>query len=215
VVSWLVSDCAGSFLGAWLMPHVVLNSALIEQPVEFVATASFLVFVGRLTFFLIVCPRKHLGLIDSMSLFAFVVQAVFTVEVGACLMHAVVVLFGAPATELVVHTLALSHFLSTLVFLNVAFAHSSKSQHFIEKGYNFLVKRNCHSIMDTCLLVQAYGTVFGAWIGAFPIPLDWDRPWQRWPVTILYGAWMGYGVSCIGLVFYALYQQYSVKEKHG
>ena len=21
-------------------------------------------------------------------------------------------------------------------------------------------------------------TVVGTWIGAFPIPLDWDRPWQ-------------------------------------
>lgn len=22
------------------------------------------------------------------------------------------------------------------------------------------------------------GSVLGAWLGAFPIPLDWDRPWQ-------------------------------------
>lgn len=21
-------------------------------------------------------------------------------------------------------------------------------------------------------------TLLGAWLGAFPIPLDWDRPWQ-------------------------------------
>jgi phosphatidylinositol glycan class F len=29
------------------------------------------------------------------------------------------------------------------------------------------------------------GTLIGAWVGAVPIPLDWDREWQKWPVTIL------------------------------
>lgn len=27
----------------------------------------------------------------------------------------------------------------------------------------------------------------GAWIGALPIPLDWDRPWQPWPLTCATG----------------------------
>ncbi|EEY14575.1 glycosylphosphatidylinositol anchor biosynthesis protein [Verticillium alfalfae VaMs.102] len=36
------------------------------------------------------------------------------------------------------------------------------------------------------------GALFGAWLGAVPIPLDWDREWQKWPVTILYGLYAGY-----------------------
>jgi len=36
------------------------------------------------------------------------------------------------------------------------------------------------------------GTGIGAWLGAIPIPLDWDRPWQAWPVTIVTGAYLGY-----------------------
>ena len=35
------------------------------------------------------------------------------------------------------------------------------------------------------------GTLLGAWLGAVPIPLDWDRPWQEWPVTIVTGAYLG------------------------
>jgi GPI ethanolamine phosphate transferase 2/3 subunit F len=35
------------------------------------------------------------------------------------------------------------------------------------------------------------GTVLGAWIGAVPIPLDWDREWQKWPVTIVAGIYVG------------------------
>ena len=39
------------------------------------------------------------------------------------------------------------------------------------------------------------GTLLGAWLGAVPIPLDWDRDWQRWPVTIVTGAYLG---CCVG-----------------
>ena len=35
------------------------------------------------------------------------------------------------------------------------------------------------------------GSVLGAWLGAVPIPLDWDREWQKWPVTIVVGIYAG------------------------
>jgi len=28
------------------------------------------------------------------------------------------------------------------------------------------------------LLVPAYGAIIGGWFGAWPMPLDWERPWQ-------------------------------------
>ena len=33
--------------------------------------------------------------------------------------------------------------------------------------------------------------MIGCWLGAFPLPLDWDRPWQAWPLTPAYGAIAG------------------------
>eukprot|EP01113_Clastostelium_recurvatum_P007195 TRINITY_DN13339_c0_g1_i3.p1 TRINITY_DN13339_c0_g1~~TRINITY_DN13339_c0_g1_i3.p1 ORF type:complete len:187 (-),score=21.23 TRINITY_DN13339_c0_g1_i3:119-679(-) len=42
------------------------------------------------------------------------------------------------------------------------------------------------------------GCVFGAWLGAIPIPLDWDRPWQVWPISCTYGGLIGYMIA--GLV---------------
>lgn len=41
----------------------------------------------------------------------------------------------------------------------------------------------------------AVGTLLGAWLGAVPIPLDWDREWQKWPVTVITGAYGGYVVG--------------------
>lgn len=38
---------------------------------------------------------------------------------------------------------------------------------------------------------QALGALAGAWVGAIPIPLDWDREWQKWPVTIICGMYLG------------------------
>lgn len=34
------------------------------------------------------------------------------------------------------------------------------------------------SVWDTSLQITTGCSVIGAWLGAFPIPLDWDRPWQ-------------------------------------
>ncbi|KAJ9637686.1 Glycosylphosphatidylinositol (GPI) anchor assembly protein [Coniosporium tulheliwenetii] len=41
----------------------------------------------------------------------------------------------------------------------------------------------------------ALGTLLGAWVGAIPIPLDWDREWQKWPVTIVTGAYIGFAAG--------------------
>lgn len=41
------------------------------------------------------------------------------------------------------------------------------------------------------LFLNAFGGLLGAWFGAFPIPLDWDRPWQAWPLTCCIGAVTG------------------------
>ncbi|KAK5650126.1 hypothetical protein RI129_001155 [Pyrocoelia pectoralis] len=38
-------------------------------------------------------------------------------------------------------------------------------------------------------------TLFGAWLGAIVIPLDWDRPWQSWPIPCSFGGIIGYMCS--------------------
>ncbi|KAK9149878.1 hypothetical protein Scep_008635 [Stephania cephalantha] len=52
-------------------------------------------------------------------------------------------------------------------------------------------------IVDYMVCIPAHAAVIGAWIGAWPMPLDWERPWQEWPICVTYGAAAGY---LIGLV---------------
>ncbi|GLJ06872.1 hypothetical protein SUGI_0050930 [Cryptomeria japonica] len=46
--------------------------------------------------------------------------------------------------------------------------------------------------IDCALCFPAYGAVIGAWFGAWPMPLDWERPWQEWPICVTYGMIGGY-----------------------
>jgi GPI ethanolamine phosphate transferase 2/3 subunit F len=39
------------------------------------------------------------------------------------------------------------------------------------------------------------GGFVGGWLGAVPIALDWDREWQKWPVTVLVGVYLGWAVG--------------------
>ena len=38
---------------------------------------------------------------------------------------------------------------------------------------------------------NALYSLLGAWLGATPLPLDWDRDWQVWPVSCCLGAALG------------------------
>ena len=48
-----------------------------------------------------------------------------------------------------------------------------------------------HSKDSTTLETLHYNalySVLGAWLGAVPLPLDWDRDWQAWPLSCCLGA---------------------------
>ncbi|XVF23341.1 hypothetical protein REPUB_Repub13aG0029800 [Reevesia pubescens] len=52
--------------------------------------------------------------------------------------------------------------------------------------------------LDFMLCLPAHGAVIGAWFGAWPMPLDWERPWQDWPICVSYGAMAGYVGGMVG-----------------
>ncbi|CAM8946093.1 unnamed protein product [Rhodiola kirilowii] len=55
-------------------------------------------------------------------------------------------------------------------------------------------------LVDYMICVPAHGAVVGSWFGAWPMPLDWERPWQEWPICVSYGTMIGYVVGmCISL----------------
>ncbi|KAF5453317.1 hypothetical protein F2P56_028229 [Juglans regia] len=47
------------------------------------------------------------------------------------------------------------------------------------------------------IYLPAHGAIIGAWLGALPMPLDWERSWQEWPICVSYGAMAGYLVAMV------------------
>ncbi|KAF4363792.1 hypothetical protein F8388_000457 [Cannabis sativa] len=58
--------------------------------------------------------------------------------------------------------------------------------------------------IDYMICLPAHGAVIGAWFGAWPMPLDWERPWQEWPICVSYGAISGYLIGMAASFLFVL-----------
>lgn len=52
--------------------------------------------------------------------------------------------------------------------------------------------------MERATVYPVIGTILGAWIGVIPLALDWDRPWQTYPLPVAAASLAGFIVG--GLV---------------
>uniref|UniRef100_A0A3B4F6H9 Phosphatidylinositol glycan anchor biosynthesis class F n=1 Tax=Pundamilia nyererei TaxID=303518 RepID=A0A3B4F6H9_9CICH len=102
--------------------------------------------------------------------------------------HTVVVLYGAPLIESALETFSLAVLLTSLTTLRCLCVLGPNIQAWIR----VFSRHGAMSVWDTCLQITVACTLIGAWVGAFPIPLDWDRPWQVWPVSCSLGSLFGY-----------------------
>ncbi|KAK6454956.1 phosphatidylinositol glycan [Scheffersomyces xylosifermentans] len=111
----------------------------------------------------------------------------------------VVILFGAPLAEHLKETFLLSVHLSFLIFYPLLVLFKFDLQAF---AHNFQVDNMYSLIFNHSVLASSFMTIVGTWIGVIPIPLDWDRPWQQWPITLLVGGYLGSVVGgLVSLIF--------------
>lgn len=98
------------------------------------------------------------------------------------------IIFGAPIAENLYGTFLLAGHLSILA-LNPLLILTKFEFHLIldifklDKIYRF--------IFGNQVLSSSFAVIVGTWLGVVPIPLDWDRPWQQWPITLLFGGYVG------------------------
>ncbi|KAI1380807.1 GPI biosynthesis protein family Pig-F-domain-containing protein [Hypoxylon crocopeplum] len=113
------------------------------------------------------------------TLVALILSAIASIA-----LHATLVLFGAPFLTHIPHTFLCSTHLAVLGLFPLFYTRGVTNKDWLE------------ILSAGAPLDEAFGGLvgacFGAWLGAVPIPLDWDREWQKWPVTILCGIYAGY-----------------------
>ena len=68
--------------------------------------------------------------------------------------------------------------------------------------------------IETQLFYRGFGAIAGAWAGAIPIPLDWDRPWQAWPITCSVGCLCGAVISNLVMLVVAKHQDLPTLVTH-
>lgn len=113
----------------------------------------------------------------------------------------IVVLMGAPLSMLVTETYILSVHLSLLAIQPVLVLF--RLEHDQLRKF-FTIDAIYSKVLSNTVLCSSFFSFVGAWLGVIPIPLDWDRPWQQWPITILTGAYLGgflgHNIACLKLL---------------
>ncbi|ORY87767.1 GPI biosynthesis protein family Pig-F-domain-containing protein [Protomyces lactucae-debilis] len=128
----------------------------------------------------------------------------FLYDVLLCIpcFYALVVLMGAPFTSQTRATLTLS---VSLAILSACSRTSTKTSIWtlIEAlGHRKMERGSKVDQKQRAVKIYALALTLGAYLGAIPIPLDWDRDWQQWPITVYTGACLGHAVGCLAsLVF--------------
>ncbi|XP_078481570.1 GPI ethanolamine phosphate transferase, stabilizing subunit-like [Ciona intestinalis] len=115
--------------------------------------------------------------------------------VVACwlLAHILCVLFGAAAFTLVEETTTWAVLVTCLITVPAL----SMLGCDVTSLYRVIVCGNHSNETERFLYYQSAGTALGSWASAVVIPLDWDRPWQVWPIPCIIGAIVGYSVGII------------------
>lgn len=108
------------------------------------------------------------------------------------LFHVIEVLFGAPFTEQTAETFHLALLLTATITVPVLI-HLGTSSETLMRIYAFNSPELGTEMM---MYITSICSLLGAWLGACVIPLDWDSPWQVWPVSCVLGTIAGH---CVGL----------------
>ncbi|KAG5418704.1 GPI11 [Candida metapsilosis] len=103
-------------------------------------------------------------------------------------LFATLILLGAPVYKFSFKTLCLALHLSQLIFTPLLVLYELQFENFTllfhQQRIYFTIFR--HPVLSSVLL-----SLGCCWLGVIPIPLDWDRPWQQWPITLLVGGYAG------------------------
>lgn len=113
-------------------------------------------------------------------------------------------LFGAPAGPLTPLTFYLASHVSLIVFFPLLNVYKLNDKNFKKIWWKLLTFQ-----LDNWKFNQIYSTSIGAligcWLGVIPIPLDWDRDWQDWPITLLIGTYIGGFLGGLASYIYGRY----------
>ncbi|OWZ04481.1 Protein kinase [Phytophthora megakarya] len=139
--------------------------------------------------------NQHLedGVLSGLSLLKQIAHGILGLALGLPVFHVIIVMFGAPVVDLWERTLLLAVLLSSCVTMPLALHFGCDPR----KWQDLLLELSVNNKEELYLVCSSFGALVGVYVGALPIPLDWDRPWQQWPLTCVYGTLFGHAAGIV------------------
>ncbi|KAF9123039.1 hypothetical protein BGX30_001654 [Mortierella sp. GBA39] len=149
---------------------------------------------------------------SSSSVFSVLNTSIAIGAFGTLICHVFAVLFGAGIFNQAKETSQLAVYLSLLTFYPASFVLGTD----LKSWLRIFVHNSPGTYTEAAFYCQGMMAIFGAWLGSIVIPLDWDRPWQAWPVPCVLGAFMFYCIgTVVGLVVSIVMRQRAARNEFG
>uniref|UniRef100_A0A8C9PAD1 Phosphatidylinositol-glycan biosynthesis class F protein n=1 Tax=Spermophilus dauricus TaxID=99837 RepID=A0A8C9PAD1_SPEDA len=184
--------CIFSIILSIFIPSVFLeNFSILETHLMWWCIYSVFVTAVNVVLYLVVKPNAflkeiHYHLSNILKCCIYFLMSCFS-------FHVIFVLYGAPLIEFVLETFLFAVLLSTFTIIPCLCLLGSNL-----KAWLRVFRRNgVTSIWENSLQITTISSFVGAWFRAFPIPLDWERPWQVWPISCTLGETFGYVAGLI------------------
>jgi hypothetical protein len=121
----------------------------------------------------------------------FLFRGCASICVGIFLFYVAAVLFGAPMVELVPQTVMWATIQSIFSLGPIAAARAFD----LNLWKRLYALNDARSAFEMSASWAGMCSIVGVWLGACLIPLDWDEPWQKWPITLIHGGSLGFVVG--------------------
>ncbi|GMM32318.1 mannose-ethanolamine phosphotransferase [Martiniozyma asiatica (nom. inval.)] len=122
------------------------------------------------------------------------------------------VLLGAPVGPLNALTFYLACHVSVIAFFPLLNCYKLNGKRAKNNWWKILTFQ-VDSWKFNQLYCSSLGALLGCWLGVSPIPLDWDRDWQEWPITLIFGAYTGGFLGGLLSYFYGKWAQTKIVSK--
>ncbi|KAJ1892361.1 hypothetical protein LPJ66_006390 [Kickxella alabastrina] len=191
---------------ALFSPRKGLN--LYESPVKYLSVSAgvLLGYYAILTFADIYCFKvsdrarrqaKTMGgrLRDVLNMILSTLAAATAIYIGF-------VLFGAPVATQQGETAMAAIVVALLAVTPAILTLEAK----VGAWHRALLSVDSKTLPEKWAAGFFWSTMVTSWAFAYFMPMDWDRPWQKWPIPIVGGAFLGYliGLFVVGIRCFVL-----------
>nr|XP_043618382.1 glycosylphosphatidylinositol anchor biosynthesis protein 11 [Erigeron canadensis] len=190
VVSHLI--CVIALGSSFWMAHNVYSINLIHNPAHTLRLLSLIHIPVVILIYSSFRKDKN-----QNSYLKAVARGLLALPVGAVVNALGAIALGAPVGTLYfLRTLNWSLLMSAFTFVPAASVYGSSWG----SWHRIYAQTKPIGSIDYMICLPAHAAVIGAWFGAWPMPLDWERTWQEWPICVTYGAIIGYLVGMLASI---------------